>query len=112
MLGPNTRVRVYVCREPVDMRRSFQGLSGTVRSIMSADPLSGHVFLFFNRSRNYVKALWWDVTGYSILSKRLVRGTFCKVTKSEMSMSELSQLLDLVELSRVQKRRCYEYVPK
>jgi transposase len=112
MLGPNTRVRVYVCREPVDMRRSFSGLSGVVRSIMSSDPLSGHVFLFFNRSRNYVKMLWWDVTGYSILAKRLTRGTFSRVAKSELSMSELSQLLDLVELDRVKKRRCYEYLPK
>ena len=73
MFSPSARVRVYVCQEAVDMRKSFSGLSGVVRQLLRKDPLSGHAFLFLNRRRNYVKVLWWDETGYCIYGKRLAR---------------------------------------
>jgi transposase len=50
-------VRVYVATEPVNMRRSFDGLTAEVRSVLALDPLSGHVFAFINRRRNQVKLL-------------------------------------------------------
>ena len=66
MLLPTSRMRVYVYRDACDMRKSFSGLVGLVRAEVTEDPLSGHLFLFMNRRRDYVKILWWDATGYCI----------------------------------------------
>ena len=76
MLTLPAAVRIYVAAEPVDLRRGFDGLAAATRSLMRADPLSGHVFTFLNRRRNRIKLLIWDRTGYVIVYKRLERGTF------------------------------------
>lgn len=110
MLSQLTRARVLICREPMDMRKSFSGLSGAVRSILSEDPLSGHLFCFFNRRRNYVKLLYWDGTGYCIFAKRLVRGTFSSLSAKEIDVPTLQQLLAMVELSSVRSRAKYKYI--
>ena len=69
-------VRIYVAAEAVDLRRGFDGLSAATRTIIGADPLSGHVFCFLNRRRDRIKLLIWDRTGYLLLYKRLERGRF------------------------------------
>ncbi len=112
MFMPCSRVRIFACLEPIDMRKSFSGLSGTVRSILNQDPLSGHVFLFFNKRRNYVKLLWWDRTGYCIVAKKLTRGVFSATTKGVLTTAEASQLLEGFELSQSRKSRYYEYLPE
>lgn len=55
--------RIFVARDPVDMRKGFDGLTGVVIETVDEDPQSGHLFLFFNRSRNRVKLLVWDGSG-------------------------------------------------
>ena len=69
-------VRIWVATAPVDMRRSFDALAEHVRTVLSADPLSGHLFVFRNRTGQRVKILWWDQDGYALYYKRLERGTF------------------------------------
>ena len=64
-------VRVFVHLGPTDMRRSLDGLAGMVREIIRADPLSGHLFVFFNRRRDRVKVLFWDRTGLALWYKKL-----------------------------------------
>jgi transposase len=49
MILLSSAVRIYVAVEPVNMRRSFDGLMAQVRSVLARDPLSGHVFAFINR---------------------------------------------------------------
>ena len=110
MFSPSSRVRVYVCREAVDMRKSFAGLTGLVRGVLERDPLSGHAFLFLNRSRNYVKVLWWDETGYCIHAKRLAQGTFSSLSSGEIDMQTLFQLLSCVELKSVKSRAKYKFI--
>lgn len=75
MLLPRA-VKVYLAAEPANLRRSFDGLSNEVRQTLRLDPLSGHVFIFLNRRRNQVKLLLWTRGGFTIVHKRLERGTF------------------------------------
>ncbi|MGN6543641.1 MAG: IS66 family insertion sequence element accessory protein TnpB, partial [Aureliella sp.] len=62
-------LKVFICTEPTDMRRSFDGLSGMVQSVLNADPLSGHLFLFRNRARDSIKILYWDGDGLALWYK-------------------------------------------
>ena len=74
MIGSS--VRVFLAVGPVDLRGAFDRLSAVTREVLRQDPKSGALYLFINRRRNRVKALWWDRNGYTILYKRLSRGTF------------------------------------
>jgi transposase len=69
-------VKAHVALEPANLRRSFDGLLNEVRSVLGADPLRGHVFVFLNRRRNQVKLLVWTRGGFTVVHKRLERGTF------------------------------------
>jgi transposase len=100
-------VRVYVATQPVSLRRSFDGLSNEVRAVLGRDPLSGHVFVFLNRRKNQVKLLVWTRGGFTIIHKRLERGTFAfaqQVTSEAQSVEvdahELSMLLEGIDVSR------------
>lgn len=99
-----TSTRIFVCTEPVDMRRSFDGLATCARDLLQHDPESGALFLFTGKRNNTVKALWWDKTGYCILYKRLSRGVFrlpaaTGDTKSVLvDVKELALILEGIEL--------------
>ena len=69
-------VQVWLATQPVDMRKSFDGLAEVVRSFLGRDPLSGHLFVFRNKSSQRVKILWWDREGLAIFYKRIERGEF------------------------------------
>jgi transposase len=68
--------RVFVHREPVDMRKAFDGLSGLVASALGEDVLRGDVFVFVGWDRRRAKAIVWDGTGLCLLAKRLAKGRF------------------------------------
>lgn len=69
-------VRIFVCTEPVDMRRSFDALALAVREKLMLDPESGALFVFGGKRAMRVKVLWFDRNGYCILYKRLDRARF------------------------------------
>lgn len=75
---PSRRMRVFVCKVPTDMRGSFDALYRKSKDIIGLDPRSGHIFLFVNKARNRLKALYYDGTGFVIIAKRLDRGRFSK----------------------------------
>lgn len=94
-------VRIYVATTPTSLRRSFEGLSNEVRTVLAADPVSGHVFLFLNRRRTQVKLLLWTRGGFTIVHKRLERGRFtfpervtAGATRVEIDAHELAMLLE------------------
>jgi len=75
MLSLPPTVRVFVAVEPLDMRGSFDALAGAVRRL-GLDPVDGHLYLFLNKRRRLAKALWFDGSGWCLLSKRLEAGSF------------------------------------
>ena len=98
-----TALRIFVCTEPVDMRKSFDGLVGLVRQAMREDPLSGSLFVFVNRRGNYLKLVTWDRTGYCLFAKRLERGRFRLPSgdaKQEISAQAFRLILDGIVLGR------------
>jgi transposase len=105
-------VRIFLSLLPADMRRGFDGLAASVREVIRHDPLSGHLFVFFNRRRDRVKVLWWDRTGYCLWYKRLERGVFHpRVFPSrdgslsvEVEAAELGLILEGIDLTGARRR--------
>lgn len=69
-------VRILVCTEPQDMRRSFDTLAQRVRDLLGEEPQSGALYVFMGKRPTRVKVLWWDKNGYCLLYKRLHRALF------------------------------------
>lgn len=101
-------IKIYFCRTPINLHRSFDSLPGAVQQYLQEDPLSGHLFVFFNRTFKMVKILYWDGDGYVIWSKRLVRGMFHlppeKEGKITLDIRELHAILDGVKTMRYYRR--------
>lgn len=109
-IAPTTRIFVYTAA--TDMRKGFCGLSGLVKEHFEVDLFSGHLFVFFNRRRDYVKILAWDKDGLSIWSKRLERGTYEKLTRTadgnfEIDSAELVMMLRGVQIEGTHRRTRY-----
>jgi transposase len=107
-LGPATKIFIGV--EAVDMRKGFEGLYGLVRDQLGQYPLSGHLFLFTNRSRTRLKALVWDGSGLWVCAKRLERGRFGWPAEAQersvtMRPEELAMLVNGLDLSRARPRK-------
>jgi transposase len=108
-------VRIYIATEPVSLRKSFDGLSNEVRTVLARDPLSGHVFTFLNRRKNQVKLLVWTRGGFTVVHKRLERGVFAfprrvkpGVTHVEIDVHELSMLLEGIDVTRARVSKRWE----
>jgi transposase len=98
-------VRIFIARDAVDCRKSHDGLHALVRDHFGDDPMSGHLFVFFNRQRDRVKVLVWDRNGYWLFYKRLERGTFRVLTSAaekrvEAKRAELMLLLEGIDLEK------------
>ena len=68
--------QILAYNQPVDLRKSINGLVGLVKSVLAEDPLSGSLFVFVNRRGNYLKLVSWDRTGWCLFAKRLEHGQF------------------------------------
>jgi transposase len=73
MIALNRRTKIFVCKEPTSMTMSYDGLCQRAKKVLKRDPFSGHLFLFINKRRNSCKALYYDSTGFVIVSKRMER---------------------------------------
>lgn len=90
------------------MRKSFNGLVALVQGVLNEDPLSGCLFVFFNRRGNYMKLVTWDRTGYCLFAKRLERGRFSlpsDETKQEISEKAFRLILDGIMLGKRRQMR-------
>lgn len=108
MFSLTAATRIYLYRGVCDMRKSFDGLCGIVRSDLGADPLSGSLFVFVNHRRNMVKLLYWDRDGLALWYKRLERGCFIMADHypqdGHIDRRDLAMLLEGIVPEKVGKR--------
>jgi transposase len=97
VLPPN--VRILVCTQPQDMRRSFDTLAAVVRDVLREEPQSGALYVFVGKRPTRVKVLWWDRTGYCLLTKRLHRALF--VVPEPRDASATAVRIDAVALAQL-----------
>jgi transposase len=116
MIAFQSQVRVFLYRLPTDMRKSFHGLIALTESALKQDPLSGSFFVFVNRRRDRIKILYWGQTGFCIWYQQLQRGTYQLPNQQsleeqptmEVTASQLSLILDGIDLSTVRQRRRFQ----
>ena len=115
MLRPDRSIQcVYLCRDPIDMRKQIDGLSLLVKDAMQLDPLSGALFVFINRSRNKLKLLLWERNGFIVWYKRLEQDRFAWPRRTETSVltlngEQLNWLLDGYNVWQMKSHRTLEY---
>jgi len=112
MLSLGLTGRIWVCVEPVDGRKSFDGLSSVVTAHLARDPLSGDLFVFRNRRGDRLKILAWQGDGFALYLRRLERGTFAFPSADSAAVSvtatELAMILGGVDWTQARRRRRYQ----
>ena len=107
--------RYYLYNGSCAMRRTFRGLTAIVRGELGCNPLSGDVFIFFNRQRTQVKLLLWMAEGFEIYQQRLERGTFelpgiqGDASGRPIPWQDLQFILQGVELKSIRFRKRYHH---
>ena len=99
--------KVFLCVSPVDMRKSYEGLSALTQNVLRANPLSGHLFVFLNSKRNRIKMLYWNLNGFCITQKRLEKGQFHLPNVS----CEASVFLSVYQLNGLFQGIAWEKIP-
>ena len=103
----------HLYSHPTDMRKSFDGLSGLVHNNLDYNPISGEVFIFINKSRDKIKLLHWQGSGYLLYYKRLEKGTFelpqydASIGSISLSYAQMVMIMDGLSIKNLQKRKRY-----
>lgn len=106
MLSFTGGCRIFLYQIPTDLRKGFEGLSMAVENAFQGELTSGAYFVFFNKPRNRIKVLYWDLDGLAIWYKRLEKGTFSKrnVEGGRIERREFLMLLEGIVPKCLQKR--------
>lgn len=114
MLTLPSGARMFMATQPVDLRRSYDGLCAIVDGTFGRSARSGDLFVFINRRANQVRILFWDRDGYCIVMKRLEAGTFRRITgldgedHVEIDAGELAMLLEGIDAPVIKRRKRYK----
>ncbi|MBX2813535.1 MAG: IS66 family insertion sequence element accessory protein TnpB [Myxococcales bacterium] len=103
-------VRIFLCLQPVDMKKSFDGLAAVAHQTLGEDPQSGALFIFVNKRKNRLKALWWNQNGYCLLYKRLHRALLVVPQREGEQLNvriDGSALAALIAGQRQERRRVH-----
>ena len=109
-----SKVRIFIRPGTTDLRRAANGLAILVEQEMNGEPFSGNVYLFCNKDRKLLKAVWWDKTGFWLSQKRLEKEKYpwpeTQEAVRELSSEELSMLLKGIDFFRAHKTLYYKNV--
>lgn len=116
MLSVGAARHIWLCTQPTDMRRSFDGLSALVKHQLGENPLSGQWFAFVNRRQTMIKVLAFEPGGYCLWSKRLEMGQFAALgrggegAKRALCQTEFLALLEGVDIAIKGHRKRFKLV--
>ena len=101
MIPVPAQTKIWLAGGVTDMRKGFVGLAALAEQVLSADPYSGHLFVFRGRRGDLLKVIWWDGQGACLFSKRLERGRFVWPSvadgKLHVTAAQLSMLLEGID---------------
>lgn len=113
MFAPGSQARIWLCTQPTDMRKSFNGLSALIKNQMQHNPLSGQYFVFVNRRKTQMKVLYFEPSGYCIWSKRLEQGQFQVRPHANgqkpLSWADLQLLIEGIEVQKYKQFKRYRH---
>jgi transposase len=81
MISFNRRTKIFVSKEPADMRASYDTLFAKAKGVLNQDPFSGHLFVFINSKRNSIKCLYYDGTGFVYFARDWKKALFQELTR-------------------------------
>jgi transposase len=115
VLHLSSSCKYYLYRSPVNLRKSFDGLTGIVQNELKADPLNATIFISLNRRRNQVKLLQWEGDGFALYHKRLEKGNYELPAGNDgqsavtIKADQLLLLLRGISLRHIRGRKRYQY---
>ncbi len=95
MMQITPHMRILLAANAVDFRKGIDGLIRICRNVLAADPFSGTVFAFTNKSRTAIRILVYDGQGFWLCHKRLSTGRFVW-PKNGLSLSLCAQQLQML----------------
>lgn len=111
MLNLPPSVRIFFATQAIDGRKGADSLAGMIRSVFLADPLNGHLYVFFSKRRDRVRIVYWDENGFAMWSKRLELGKFRASFSSDgrlalrgVERADLALILDGIDLANARRR--------
>ena len=108
------RVKIYILPGYTDLRKGAKGLTVLVQDQMKLDPFSGSVYLFCNKGRKLLKAVWWDRTGFWLAQKRLEQERFPwpedRGEAEELNAGQVEMLLSGIDFWKAHKPLQYQRV--
>ena len=104
MLTLSANTRIFLCKEPVRMHKSFEGLSAAVEQHFPGELFSGSLFVFLSKDRSRMKILLWDRDGFAIWYKRLEKGSFARRKHHTLDRREFLMLLEGIEPKKIRSR--------
>jgi len=112
MIFDLSKARIFLCPGYTDLRKAVNGLSAIVQEGMKQDPFSGSAYLFCNRERKLLKAIYWDRTGFWLSQKRLEKDKFPwpgnESEARELTAEELQMLLAGIDFFKAHKEVYYK----
>jgi transposase len=105
---------VRLHRDPVDFRKSINGLTAIIEQSLALDPFAATVYGFTNRRRDRIKLLFWDKNGFWMLLKRLEADRFTWPRRQqavvEITIEQLQWLLDGIDIDAMKRhpKRSYQ----
>jgi len=105
---------IYLHRDVVDFRKSINGLMLVVEQELHLSPFAKALFVFCNRKRDKIKALYWDQTGFCLWYKRLEKDKFRWPRKSRDAVLTLSEqqwdwLLSGLDITKMQPHKQLDF---
>lgn len=115
MLSFSGLLRIFIALDPCDMRAGMNTLHAMVGRTLREDSKSGALFVFTNKRRRLLKVLYWDGTGFWLLTKRLEAGTYSwpraaadSQIKLALKPEAFAMLTDGIDMHGARPRGWYE----